>query len=248
MSRHVHVRWSRLVLATVMAAVLASAAGAARRPHSALDEAERGDRPPDVETVVLRFVHIPAESFLDTLEQLGENEEVGRALEQVPRAVNEPANAVVLIAPPEVAAVLARVADELDQPNEFLVNEQEREAEEAALRAEMEERVGRERLMELVCNPPLTGFTAPKILWVRNHEPQNYERCRKILLPKDYVRFRLSGAFATEVSDASGMLLLDIRRRRWCGVSRFPVPCVFPPPLFPRRNDVYEHPARCGGE
>jgi len=140
MSRHVHVRWSRLVLAAVMAAVLASAAGAARRPHSALDEAERGDRPPDVETVVLRFVHIPAESFLDTLEQLGENEEVGRALEQVPRAVNEPANAVVLIVPPEVAEVMRRVAEELDQPNEFLVHEQEREAEEAALRAEMEER------------------------------------------------------------------------------------------------------------
>ena len=76
--------------------------------------------------------------------------------------------------------------------------------------------VGYDRLLELVCNPALTGFTAPKILWVRNNEPQNYEKCRKVLLPKDYVRFRLSGTFATEVSDASGMLLLDIRERDWC--------------------------------
>ena len=80
---------------------------------------------------------------------------------------------------------------------------------------QMTDAVGAERLLELACNPALTGFTAPKILWVRNNEPQNYERCRKVLLPKDYVRFRLSGAFATEVSDASGMLLLDIRRRDW---------------------------------
>ncbi|MFO7957938.1 MAG: xylulokinase [Candidatus Brocadiia bacterium] len=76
--------------------------------------------------------------------------------------------------------------------------------------------VGRKRLIELVCNPALTGFTAPKILWVRNNEPDNYEACRKVLLPKDYLRFRLSGTYATEVSDASGMLLLDIRERDWC--------------------------------
>jgi len=86
----------------------------------------------------------------------------------------------------------------------------------AAECAEMTQAIGPERLIELVCNPCLTGFTAPKVLWVRNNEPANYERCRKILLPKDYVRFRLSGTFATEVSDASGMLLLDVRRRAWC--------------------------------
>jgi len=80
---------------------------------------------------------------------------------------------------------------------------------------EMTDTVGRERLIELVCNPALTGFTAPKILWVRNNEPDNYEACRKVLLPKDYLRFRLSGTYATEVSDASGMLLLDIRQRDW---------------------------------
>ncbi len=86
----------------------------------------------------------------------------------------------------------------------------------AAECARITETVGYERLLALVCNPALTGFTAPKILWVRSHEPENYERCRKILLPKDYVRWRMSGTFATEVSDASGTLLLDVRRRAWC--------------------------------
>jgi len=74
---------------------------------------------------------------------------------------------------------------------------------------------GRERLLSLVSNPALTGFTAPKVLWVRTHEPRVYERTAKILLPKDYVRYRLTGEFATEVSDASGTLLLDVRRRAW---------------------------------
>ncbi len=82
--------------------------------------------------------------------------------------------------------------------------------------SEITEGFGRQRLLRLVCNPALTGFTAPKILWVRKHEPKVYERTVKILLPKDYVRFRMSGVFATEVSDASGTLLLDIRKRTWC--------------------------------
>jgi xylulokinase len=75
--------------------------------------------------------------------------------------------------------------------------------------------VGAERLLEISANPALTGFTASKILWVRNHEPENYARCKKILLPKDYIRFKLTGKFATEVSDASGMQLLDVRNRCW---------------------------------
>jgi len=74
---------------------------------------------------------------------------------------------------------------------------------------------GRKALIELVSNPALTGFTAPKVLWVRKHEPQLYEKTRHILLPKDYVRFRLTGEYATEVSDASGMLLLDVKKRTW---------------------------------
>ncbi|MCL5074494.1 MAG: xylulokinase [Chloroflexi bacterium] len=80
---------------------------------------------------------------------------------------------------------------------------------------EITERIGISRLMELVCNPALPGFTAPKILWVRKHEPQVYEKVAHILLPKDYIRYRLTGEFSTDVSDASGMLLLDIRRRAW---------------------------------
>lgn len=77
------------------------------------------------------------------------------------------------------------------------------------------EKIGRERLIQLTCNPALTGFTAGKILWVRENEPQVYERTHKILLPKDYIRFKLTGEFATEVSDASGTLLFDVRKRRW---------------------------------
>ncbi|MFM8217654.1 MAG: xylulokinase [Planctomycetaceae bacterium] len=74
---------------------------------------------------------------------------------------------------------------------------------------------GRRKLIDMVANPALTGFTAPKILWLRNHEPKNYDRCRQVLLPKDYVRLRLTGEFATEVSDASGTLLLDVKQRHW---------------------------------
>ena len=74
---------------------------------------------------------------------------------------------------------------------------------------------GREKLLELVSNPALTGFTAPKILWVRKHEPKIFARAAKALLPKDFIRFKLSGEFATEVSDASGTLLLDVNHRKW---------------------------------
>ncbi len=88
----------------------------------------------------------------------------------------------------------------------------------AAECAEIEEKAGgREALIRMVANPALTGFTAPKLLWVRRHEPKNWERVRQVLLPKDYVRFRLTGTYATEVSDASGTLLLDVANRRWSG-------------------------------
>ena len=75
--------------------------------------------------------------------------------------------------------------------------------------------VGKEKILESIANPVLTGFTLPKLLWVRDHEPRHFERVRKLLLPKDYIRFRLTGEFATEVSDASGTALLDVVRRRW---------------------------------
>ena len=80
---------------------------------------------------------------------------------------------------------------------------------------QMNEILGREKLIEITANPALTGWTAAKILWVKNNEPQNYERCRHILLPKDYIRFVLTHEYATEVSDASGMQLLNIAERNW---------------------------------
>jgi xylulokinase len=82
--------------------------------------------------------------------------------------------------------------------------------------SEIERRAGgRKALLKLVANPALTGFTAPKILWLRNHEPRHFDRTRRVLLPKDYVRFRMTGQYATEVSDASGTLLLDVAKRTW---------------------------------
>ena len=85
----------------------------------------------------------------------------------------------------------------------------------AAECAEIEERVGLERLIELTGNRALTGFTAPKLLWVRNHEPEVYARIAHVLLPKDYVRLKLTGERAIDVADASGTLLFDVAGRRW---------------------------------
>src|SRR5436190_13468818 len=81
--------------------------------------------------------------------------------------------------------------------------------------AEIEKRVGLERLIRLTGNRALTGFTAPKLLWVRRHEPDVYARIRHVLLPKDYVRLRLTGEHAIDVADASGTLLFDVANRRW---------------------------------
>ena len=83
--------------------------------------------------------------------------------------------------------------------------------------AEITQKVGAARLLQLTGNPVLPGFTAPKILWVREHEPDVYRRVAKILLPKDYVRYRLTGEFYGEVSDASGTSLFDVGRRAWSG-------------------------------
>jgi xylulokinase len=75
--------------------------------------------------------------------------------------------------------------------------------------------LGRDRVLEAIANPVLTGFTLPKLLWVRDHDPDSYRQIRKVLLPKDYVRYCLTGEFASEVSDASGTALFDVVRRRW---------------------------------
>ncbi len=76
-------------------------------------------------------------------------------------------------------------------------------------------KLGAEKILKAIANPVLTGFTLPKLLWVRDNEPHHFERVRRLLLPKDYVRFWLTGEFATEVSDASGTALLDVVRRCW---------------------------------
>jgi len=80
---------------------------------------------------------------------------------------------------------------------------------------ELEEMFGRDALIQLTCNPPLTNFTLTKLLWVRETEPKNWERVAHIMLPKDYVRFRLTGERAIDMADASGTLLLDVTNRRW---------------------------------
>lgn len=80
---------------------------------------------------------------------------------------------------------------------------------------EMTAMVGADRVRDITANPVLTGFQAPKILWLRKHEPEHFARVRHVLLPKDYVRYRLSGAFLSEVSDASGTSLFDVPNRRW---------------------------------
>ena len=77
------------------------------------------------------------------------------------------------------------------------------------------EKVGRETVLDYTANPVVTGFTLPKLLWVRDNEPRKFERVRKVLLPKDYIRFKLTGEYATEVSDASGTSLFDVVKRPW---------------------------------
>src|SRR5918999_1115017 len=85
----------------------------------------------------------------------------------------------------------------------------------AAECAEIEERVGLDELIARTGNRALTGFTAPKLLWLRRHEPEHYARIARIMLPKDYVRLRLCGEHAIDMADASGTLLLDVAQRRW---------------------------------
>ena len=102
-------------------------------------------------------------------------------------------------------------ADEQVLRPAILWNDQRTEAE----CAEIEARVGLDRLIELTGNRALTGFTAPKLLWLRRHEPETYARIRHVLLPKDYVRLRLTGEQAIDAADASGTLLFDVAGRRW---------------------------------
>jgi len=80
---------------------------------------------------------------------------------------------------------------------------------------ELNEKIGAERIIQLTCNPALPNFTLTKFLWVREHEPENWKRVRSVMLPKDYVRFRMTGDRAIDMADASGTLMLDVTNRRW---------------------------------
>src|SRR5690554_3278829 len=81
--------------------------------------------------------------------------------------------------------------------------------------ARLKESIGESAIANMTCNVPLTGFTSPKLLWLRDNEPESYEQIANILLPKDYIRFRMTGTIATDVSDASGTMLFDVVRRTW---------------------------------
>ncbi len=94
--------------------------------------------------------------------------------------------------------------------------------------------IGKKRLTELTGNIAFAGFTAPKILWMKKNEPDNFARIKKIMLPKDYIAYRLSGAFCTDYSDASGMLLLDVKNKCWskemldiCGITEDMLPNLY---------------------
>lgn len=94
--------------------------------------------------------------------------------------------------------------------------------------------IGKKTLSDYTANIAFAGFTAPKILWVRDNEPENFKRIRKIMLPKDYIAYRLTGVFSTEPSDASGMLLFDVKNRTWskemleiCGITEEMLPKIY---------------------
>lgn len=98
----------------------------------------------------------------------------------------------------------------------------------------LNEVVGKETLSSLTANIAFAGFTAPKILWMKNQEPENFDKISKIMLPKDYINFKLTGVHCTDFSDASGMLLLDVKNRCWskemieiCGIAEFQLPKLY---------------------
>jgi len=105
----------------------------------------------------------------------------------------------------------------------------------------LNQKLGAERLIQLTCNPALPNFTATKFLWVQQHEPENWKRVRSVMLPKDYVRFRMTGDRAIDVADASGTLLLDVANRRWS--SEMLQAAEIDDRLLPK---LYESPDVCG--
>lgn len=94
--------------------------------------------------------------------------------------------------------------------------------------------IGADRMIDLASNPALTGFTAPKAVWLKNHEPENFKRTRTLFLPKDYVRFRLTGEIAMEMSDGAGTVLFNVKKRTWCNeiLDELGIPREWMPKLF----------------
>lgn len=100
--------------------------------------------------------------------------------------------------------------------------------------AYLNEVIGKDKLSEYTANIAFAGFTAPKILWVKENEPENFKRIKKIMLPKDYLAYKLSGTHCSDMSDASGMLLMDVKNRCWskemldiCGITEEQMPKLF---------------------
>jgi xylulokinase len=129
-------------------------------------------------------------------------------------------------------AVLLEASDEVVRPA-LIWCDQRSEPQTVAL----EKLFGRDTLIRLTCNPPLTNFTLTKFLWVRDNEPKNWERVAHVMLPKDYVRFRLTGERAIDMADASGTLLLDVANRKWSeevlaktGIRESMLPALFESP------------------
>ena len=106
---------------------------------------------------------------------------------------------------------------------------------------ELNERIGAEKLIQLTCNPALANFTLTKLMWTRENEPKNWARVRSIMLPKDYVRMKLTGEHATDLADASGTLMLDVAQRKWSAEVLRAV--EMDPSLLPK---LYESPDICG--
>ncbi len=98
---------------------------------------------------------------------------------------------------------------------------------------EITQTIGEKRLLELASNPALTGFTAPKVVWLKNKEPENFKKTRTLCLPKDYIRFRLTGEMAMEVSDGAGTLLFNVKERNWCTdiLNALGIPREWMPPM-----------------
>jgi xylulokinase len=114
---------------------------------------------------------------------------------------------------------------------------------------EITEKIGGQRLIELISNPAVTGFTLPKLLWVRENEPQIWSRVRSVLLPKDYVRFRLTGEKAVDMADASGTLLLNVRERAWSKevLDELGIDASLLPPLY-ESTEIVGKISRAGAE